>query len=125
MKAAVGNYSACLLGKALSCRYYKGESYFEVDVDVGSSGIASAILRVALGCVASVTIDMGFVVEAKEEEELPERLIGAVRIAQMEMSSARFVETSGKGRGVVVEQRWGAPVRIGHERDEEEDDDEG
>ncbi|ONK58211.1 uncharacterized protein A4U43_C09F9630 [Asparagus officinalis] len=38
-------------------------------------------------------IDMRFVVEAQEEEELPERLIGAVRIAQMELSSATFLET--------------------------------
>lgn len=117
VKAAVGNYSACLLGKALNCSYYKGESYFEVDVDVGSSAIASAILRLALGCVAAVTVDMGFVVEAQAEDELPEKLIGAVRIAQMEMSAARFVET-GKG---AVEQRWGGPVRVGQERDEEEE----
>jgi Protein ENHANCED DISEASE RESISTANCE 2, C-terminal len=75
------------------CRYYRGVDYLEIDVDIGSSAIASAILSLALGCVTSVTIDMGFVVEAQQEEELPERLIGAVRIAQMEMKSACFVPT--------------------------------
>lgn len=73
------------------CRYHRGDDYLEIDVDIGSSAIASAILGLALGCVTSVTIDMGFVVEAQQEEELPERLIGAVRIAQMEMKSACFV----------------------------------
>ncbi|CAA7408233.1 unnamed protein product [Spirodela intermedia] len=97
VKAAVGNYAACLLGRALRCEYHRGENYLEIDVDIGSSAIANAVLHLALGYVTAVTIDMGFVVEAQEEEELPERLIGAVRVAQMEMSSASFVETRGSG----------------------------
>ncbi|KAJ9536927.1 hypothetical protein OSB04_029660 [Centaurea solstitialis] len=94
VKAAVGNYSACLLGKALNCRYHRGPNYLEIDVDIGSSKIATAILHLALGCVTAVTIDMGFVVEAQEEVDLPEKLFGAVRICQMEMSSATFVDTN-------------------------------
>ncbi|KAG1364482.1 protein ENHANCED DISEASE RESISTANCE 2-like [Cocos nucifera] len=100
VKAAVGNYAACLLGKALTCNYHRGENYLEIDVDIGSSAIANAILRLALGCVTAVTIDMGFLVEAQAEEELPERLIGAVRVAQMEMGSATYVETPGKAAEV-------------------------
>ncbi|XP_008799443.2 protein ENHANCED DISEASE RESISTANCE 2-like [Phoenix dactylifera] len=96
VKAAVGNYAACLLGKALTCSYHRGENYLEIDVDIGSSAIANAILHLALGYVTAVTIDMGFLVEAQAEEELPERLIGAVRVARMEMGSATYVETRGK-----------------------------
>lgn len=94
VKAAVGNYSACLLGKALTCNYHRGPNYFEIDVDIGSSAIANAILHLALGYVTSVSIDMGFVVEAQAEDELPERLVGAVRVCQMEMSSATVVEAA-------------------------------
>ena len=94
MKKAVGNYSACLLGKALTCNYHRGRNYFEIDVDIGSSAIANAILHLALGYVTSVTIDMGFVVEAQAEEELPERLIGAVRVCQMQMSSATVLDVA-------------------------------
>ncbi|RZC56670.1 hypothetical protein C5167_015526 [Papaver somniferum] len=94
VKTAVGNYSACLLGKALSCKYYKSDNYLEIDVDIGSSAIANAILHLALGYVTSVVIDMGFLVEGQTEEELPEKLLGAVRISHMEMSSATFVESS-------------------------------
>ncbi|XP_027356153.1 protein ENHANCED DISEASE RESISTANCE 2-like [Abrus precatorius] len=99
VKKAVGNYSACLLGKALTCNYHRGPNYFEIDVDIGSSAIANAILRLALGYVTSVSIDMGFVVEAQTEEELPERLIGAVRVCQMEMSSATVVDAPNAPRG--------------------------
>lgn len=95
VKAAVGNYAACLLGKALKCNYHVGENYLEIDVDVGSSAIASAILHLALGYVTAVTIDMGFLVEAQSEEELPEKLFGAVRVCQMEMTSATFVDNAG------------------------------
>ncbi|AQK81181.1 Lipid binding protein [Zea mays] len=92
LRATVGNYAACLLGRALTCRYHRGVDYLEIDVDIGSSAIASAILHLALGAVTSVTIDMGFLVESQSEEELPERLFGAVRIARMEMGAARYVE---------------------------------
>ncbi|KAL2974405.1 hypothetical protein AAZX31_14G103200 [Glycine max] len=100
VKKAVGSHSACLLGKALNCAYYKGSNYLEIDVDIGSSAIANAILHLALGCVTTVTIDMGFVVEAQAEDELPERLIGAIRVCQMEMASATVVEALHVPRGV-------------------------
>ncbi|KAI5073929.1 hypothetical protein GOP47_0011942 [Adiantum capillus-veneris] len=92
VRATVGNYAACLLGKALTCNYYKGSNYFEIDVDISSSALANAILHLALGYINSVTVDMAFLIEAQAEEELPERILGAVRIAQIEMSSARVVE---------------------------------
>ncbi|CAI9772315.1 unnamed protein product [Fraxinus pennsylvanica] len=101
VKTAVGNYSACLLGKALNCYYHKGPNYLEIDVDIGSSAIATAILRLALGYVKAVTIDMGFLVEAQSEEELPEKLFGAVRICQMDMNSATFVDNSTPSRKVL------------------------
>lgn len=66
----------------------------EIDVDIGSSTIASAILHLALKYVTAVSIDMGFLIESQCEEELPEKLLGAVRIAHMEMSSATFVEAN-------------------------------
>lgn len=100
VKKAVGNYSACLLGKALRCNYHRGHNYLEIDVDIGSSAIANAILHLALGYVTSVTIDMGFVVEAQAADELPERLFGAVRVSQIEMSSATLVDAPSVPRGL-------------------------
>lgn len=94
VKKTVGNYSACLLGKSLTCNYHRGSNYFEIDVDIGSSALASAILRLTLHYVDSVAIDMGFVVEAVTEDELPERLIGAVRVSQIEMAAATEVESA-------------------------------
>ncbi|KAI3453985.1 hypothetical protein Pfo_010648 [Paulownia fortunei] len=115
VKTAVGNYSACLLGKALNCYYHRGPNYLEIDVDIGSSAIATAILRLALGCVTAVTVDMGFLVEAQTEDELPEKLFGAVRICQMEMSSATFVDSATSTSKVL-------PINSGGESENEDDE---
>ncbi|KAG2335097.1 hypothetical protein Bca52824_006277 [Brassica carinata] len=116
VKAAVGNYGACLLGKALTCNYHRGHNYFEIDVDICSSAIATAILRLALGYVTSVTIDMGFLAEAQTEEELPERLIGAVRVCQMEMSSAFVVDAPATQQQPC---RTLSSAKVNHDEDED------
>ncbi|CAN0899946.1 Protein ENHANCED DISEASE RESISTANCE 2 [Linum grandiflorum] len=67
-------------GKASTCNYHRGANYLEIDVDTGRPAIATTILHLSLGCLTSMTIDMEFVVEAQEEQELPERLVGAVRV---------------------------------------------
>ncbi|XP_057510658.1 protein ENHANCED DISEASE RESISTANCE 2-like [Actinidia eriantha] len=123
VKAAVGNYSACLLGKALTCHYHRGPNYLEIDVDIGSSAIANAILHLALGYVTAVTIDMGFLVEAQAEDELPERLFGAVRVCQMEMSSATFVDTPSKKFGASKISNHHNPSRVTASKSDDKDDD--
>lgn len=92
VRATVGNHGTCLLGKALTCNYIRGSDYLEIDVDISSSSLASAILHLALGYVNTVTVDMAFLVESQSEEELPERVFGASRIAQIEMAAAVFME---------------------------------
>ncbi|KAL2506551.1 Protein of unknown function (DUF1336) [Abeliophyllum distichum] len=64
------------------------------NVDISSSAINIAILRLALECITMVTVDMDFLVKAQAEEKLPKRLFGAVRICQMEMDSATFVDNA-------------------------------
>ncbi|KAL2556474.1 protein ENHANCED DISEASE RESISTANCE 2-like [Forsythia ovata] len=68
--------------------------YLDIDVGIGSSAIATAILRLALGCVTAVTVDMSFLVEVQLEEELLERLFGAVTICQIDMNYATFVDNA-------------------------------
>jgi len=92
VRATVGNHAACLLGNALTCRYLRGENYLEIDVDIAYSGIASTVVHLALSSVTSVCVDMAFVVESQSDEELPERLVGAIRIQHIELSSALYVD---------------------------------
>ncbi|KFK23463.1 hypothetical protein AALP_AAs58859U000100 [Arabis alpina] len=96
VKALAGKYGAFLVGKSVKCSYHRGSNYFEIDVDFGSSAILSAALRFTLGYATSLTTDVGFVVEAQTEDELPEKLIGAARLCQNELSSAFVVDDDHK-----------------------------
>ncbi|XP_057832754.2 protein ENHANCED DISEASE RESISTANCE 2 [Cryptomeria japonica] len=87
VRQSVGS-TPCILGKAVDCNYYRGLKYLEVDVDIGSSTVANGVLGIVLGVVTTLVVDMAFLVQGNNPEELPERLIGAVRISHLKLSSA-------------------------------------
>ncbi|RYR07034.1 hypothetical protein Ahy_B05g074355 [Arachis hypogaea] len=78
----------CLLGKAVDCNYIRGAKYLEIDVDIGSSTVANGVLGLVVGVITTLVVDMAFLVQANTPDELPERLIGAVRISHLELKSA-------------------------------------
>lgn len=87
VRQSVGS-TPCLLGKAVDCNYIRGPKYLEVDVDIGSSTVANGVLGIVVGVITSLVVDMAFLVQANSTDELPERLIGAVRVSHLELSSA-------------------------------------
>ncbi|KAL6194259.1 hypothetical protein ACLB2K_035343 [Fragaria x ananassa] len=78
VRKAVGEQAICIIGRALSCNYRISDSYLEVDVDIGSSMVASAIVHLAFGYITTLTVDLAFLIESQTESELPEQLLGAV-----------------------------------------------
>lgn len=87
VRQSVGS-TPCLLGKAVDCNYIRGPKYLEVDVDIGSSTVANGVLGLVIGVITTLVVDMAFLVQANTADELPERLIGAVRVSHIELSSA-------------------------------------
>ncbi|KAK9067859.1 hypothetical protein SSX86_011970 [Deinandra increscens subsp. villosa] len=87
VRQSVGS-TPCLLGKAVDCNYIRSANYLEVDVDIGSSTVANGVLGLVVGVITSLVVDMAFLVQANTADELPERLIGAVRISHLELKSA-------------------------------------
>ncbi|GER30302.1 enhanced disease resistance 2 [Striga asiatica] len=85
VRQSVGS-SACLLGKSVDCNYIRGTNYLEVDVDIGSSTVAKGVLGLVIGVIKTLVVDMAFL--GNTPEELPERVIGAVRICHLQLSSA-------------------------------------
>ena len=57
----------------------RGPRYAEVDIDVGSSSVAAAVVGLVQGATRSLVVDMGIVLEGHAREELPEALLGTVR----------------------------------------------
>ncbi|KAJ0968609.1 hypothetical protein J5N97_025526 [Dioscorea zingiberensis] len=78
VRTAVGEQAICILGRALSCKYVVGANFIEVDVDIGSSMVANAIVHLAFGYITTLTVDLAFLIESQTELELPERILGAV-----------------------------------------------
>ncbi|ONK58899.1 uncharacterized protein A4U43_C08F870 [Asparagus officinalis] len=87
VRQSVGS-SACLLAKAVDCTFIREPKYLEIDVDIGSSTVANGVLGLVLGVVTTLVVDMAFLVQGNTPDELPEQLIGAVRVSHLELSSA-------------------------------------
>uniref|UniRef100_R7WF77 Protein ENHANCED DISEASE RESISTANCE 2 C-terminal domain-containing protein n=1 Tax=Aegilops tauschii TaxID=37682 RepID=R7WF77_AEGTA len=87
VKRAVGT-RACLLGKAVTCNYLRQDNFLEIDVDIGSSSVARSIIGLVLGYVTSIVVDLAILVEAKEEKELPEYILGTVRLNRVNPEAA-------------------------------------
>lgn len=92
VRTAVGEQAICILGRALSCKYVVGLNYIEIDVDVGSSVVANAIVHLAFGYITTLTVDLAFLIESQTEAELPERILGAVRFSELNLDSADYYE---------------------------------
>lgn len=97
VKKAVGEQAICVIGRALTCKYYVAKDFLEVDVDIGSSMVASAIVHLAFGYITTLTVDLAFLIESQTESELPERLLGAVRFSELNPDSAKSIEPSSEG----------------------------
>ncbi|XP_057746642.1 protein ENHANCED DISEASE RESISTANCE 2-like [Arachis stenosperma] len=87
VKRAVGT-KACLLGKAVTCKYHRQDNFLEIDLDIGSSSVARRVIGLVMGYVTSLVVDLAILIEAKEEDELPEYILGAVRLNRLSIDSA-------------------------------------
>lgn len=92
VKKAVGEQAICVIGRAHTCRYSMGENFIEVDIDVGSSMVASAVVHLAFGYLTTITIDLAFLIEGQTESELPERILGAIRLSELDAAAAAQME---------------------------------
>ena len=75
-----------LIGNKLTTTYHRGPNYMEIDVDITSSSTANGIWSVISRTLASLVIDLAFVIQGNEIEELPEVIFGAVRISRVTLS---------------------------------------
>ncbi|KAL1345184.1 hypothetical protein AAHE18_08G099800 [Arachis hypogaea] len=94
VRKAVGEQAICIIGRALHCKYCSGENFMEVDIDIGSSMVASAIVHLAFGYISCLTVDLAFLIESQEQSELPEKILGAFRFSNLNPASAITVEPS-------------------------------
>jgi hypothetical protein len=65
----------------------------EVCIDVNSSRIGANILGVVKGFCTNLIIDLCFLIEGQKPEDLPERLLGGVRVINGDFSKTYCLPT--------------------------------
>jgi len=76
-----------IIGKKIEMTTHVGEGYLEITIDISTSKIAARVVGMATSTAKSLVIDMAYVIEGRKEAELPERLLGGIRIHHIDMSS--------------------------------------
>jgi hypothetical protein len=82
VRKAVGSKPS-ILGRKLKQHYIRHSRFLELIVDIGSDSIARNVVGLSMGYAKSIVVDMMFLLEASEEETLPERILGGVRIKNL------------------------------------------
>ncbi|GHP02046.1 hypothetical protein PPROV_000080200 [Pycnococcus provasolii] len=84
-----------LLGRKIEQFYsvgMKGE-YIEVACNIASSTIAAHVVGLVGGATRALQTDLAFLLEGRQEDELPEHLIGTVRLDKMDLNSAKLASS--------------------------------
>jgi len=88
LRTLIGDKPA-LIGRKLAMPYFSGPNHFEVCVDVTSNTFAEYVTRVARDAVATnMSLDLGFTIEGRCEEELPERVFGACHVNKVDLNNS-------------------------------------
>lgn len=92
VRAAVGpGKSPALLGKVIPLQYFfqepdrKRKGIYEVDVIITASSIAKGILSVVKGNTKNVTLAFAFIIEASEQDELPETVLCSCQVHTLDL----------------------------------------
>jgi hypothetical protein len=79
VRTAVGT-KPTIIGKKIQQYYIRGDRYFEIVVDISSEPMAQRIVKLALGFAKTLVVDIMYVLEGNDEDTLPERIFGGVRL---------------------------------------------
>eukprot|EP00210_Caulerpa_lentillifera_P002791 g2666.t1 len=85
-------HTPVLMGRKLRQTYHTGAGYFELDIDISSSKTASAVIGIVQGATKKLTVDLAILIQGDNEEELPESLLGTVRLDHVDLETAEPLE---------------------------------
>jgi Protein ENHANCED DISEASE RESISTANCE 2, C-terminal len=100
VKGVVGGKPA-LIGAKLPISYAsqpaegKEALYLEADLDIASSSAARGILSVARSYTQVLTLNLGFVIQGNEPDELPEQMLTGARLHGIDPLTAPALPTTG------------------------------
>jgi len=123
VRATVGDGRPAILGNAMPVSFRTEmagtTALHEIDADLLAG--SSVVARKVLGCVRSfakkLTLDLCFVLEGRTGDELPEAVLGAVRIHRLDVAACRALPASpthadrGAADDAPTSRSWQRPLR--------------
>lgn len=91
IKSSVGT-TPVITGKALKTTYHVTPQYIEIAIDVSANATAAYVTSLVRSATKSLVIDMGFVLEGKTPWELPEALLGCLRLNFLDIKEAKMLD---------------------------------
>ena len=91
VRQAVGQ-KPVILGKRLATEYHAGAAHFEADIDISANRTAAGVTSMVAGAIRGLVFDIGLVLEGQAREELPEVLLGSVRLQRLDLAAAGALE---------------------------------
>eukprot|EP00293_Proteomonas_sulcata_P003237 CAMPEP_0184327998 /NCGR_PEP_ID=MMETSP1049-20130417/143386_1 /TAXON_ID=77928 /ORGANISM="Proteomonas sulcata, Strain CCMP704" /LENGTH=209 /DNA_ID=CAMNT_0026650283 /DNA_START=730 /DNA_END=1359 /DNA_ORIENTATION=+ len=91
VKKTIGKPVPALIGNKMPTYYRKTQDMIECSCDVTSNMAAAAIVGVVKSACKGIVCDLVILLEGKEEDELPERVIGATRFIKHDLSKYPFM----------------------------------
>ena len=91
VKQVIGQDLVAYIGRTIPCTWKVGTGLLECTCDVSASFAMRAVLHLAKRCCRSMVCDLVFVIEGTREDELPERVLGGVRIVHHHMQHYKKV----------------------------------
>jgi hypothetical protein len=93
MRQAVGS-TPFIIGTKLSTTYHRGVRYLETTIDIQSNVTAARVTGYVAGAISSLALALGFVLEGKVSQHLPEQLLGTVCLDHLDLAAAHPLDTS-------------------------------
>lgn len=95
VKNACGSKPA-ILGRKIPMAYYRGNHHFEVVVDVTQNPMARSVCGLVAEQLKHLSICLAFVLEGRNSNELPERILGAIQFSRLDLMQCRPLERASK-----------------------------
>jgi len=86
-----------LVGEKVATTYYQAEDYIEVSYNTAIDAVAVTSAKLAIQHSQKMVVDIGVVVQADSEDELPEKLMGVVRCSNFVIADAEIFPGTEKG----------------------------
>jgi len=95
IRTALMTGKPAILGTKMTCKYQNhinDKNYYEIDCDVYSSDIAKKVIGIIKKYTKDLAFDVAFILEGRDEEELPERIFAAIDYSKVDVAKGREIE---------------------------------